>query len=166
MWSRSSGREAIVVGVGGSGLSMVADGPRGNRIPPSPTRMCVWSGRHVWLGPTGSGQQGGGGSPPPQVQQLPLRHTIIRLIVGARQPLSAEYKREDGSMERGCYLLFSVEPFSFPKISCFIVFPCTFSSSPHPCTPMAKWEPLEVTEAVIRKTEEDELASKEVFVVG
>ena len=57
--------------------------------------------------------------------------------------------------------------FPFLQSPCFVVFRCTRSPpSLYPSTPIAHWGPLEVTEAEIRRMEEDELALEEVFAVG
>jgi hypothetical protein len=48
MWSGSSGGGAATLDKCGSGPSMMTGGPKGIRIPSSPTRRHAWSGRRAW----------------------------------------------------------------------------------------------------------------------
>jgi hypothetical protein len=47
-WSKSNRGGAAVLGVRGSRSSMIADGPKGSRIPSSPARRHARSRRRAW----------------------------------------------------------------------------------------------------------------------
>jgi hypothetical protein len=88
------------------------------------------------------------------------------VIVGAPQPLFAEYKSRDEKSERGNYILRLVKASFFLQPSLLLLPHSRLPPLAPFFAPMAEWGPFEVTEAEIMRMEEDGLASEEVLVDG
>lgn len=138
-WSRSSRGGAMVLGVHRSRSSMIADGPRGKRIPLSPMWRHARSGQHTWLSSIGSSSLEGGGSPSPQAWQLSLHYTITRGIMGARQPLFVEYKSGHRKSKRESYLLFLAKASFFPQLPLLLILHAHSMLLASPFIAMVEW---------------------------